>query len=56
MNSPADKSKKPVAQKGSAKPASSDDRASNKVPESAENFEHILRRLVIEKTKARPRS
>ena len=45
---------KPLKASGSAsKTGSSDAQASIKVPENAENFEHILRRIVIAKAKAK---
>ncbi len=39
--------------KASLKQEPSETERANRVPESAENFEHILRRIVIAKAKAR---
>lgn len=53
MKAPTENSKEPKAKK----PATALDRpgkkAANKVPENAENFEHVLRRITIEKTRSK---
>ena len=50
MRSQADKNGEPAAP---SKKRASDTELNNKVPESAENFEHILRRIIIAKAKAK---
>ena len=50
MRSQAEKSAEPAAP---SKMRTSGKELQNNVPESAENFEHILRRIVIAKAKAK---